>query len=137
MCSYLFLHVYKCKHICRCWWITYKWNFHFPGAAGLIISINRILTKMLMPYNVTMNTMIFFIISLVMVLMCCIAFHVLRRSKFARYHVSLCRSAGLADDQRTIIQSDHPEEVSLVSLHYTYFFSVRTICPFGILEINM
>ena len=85
------------------------------GAAGLIVSINRILTKALV-HDMHTSTIMFFVIGVVCVAICFVVFQVSRRTEFARYHVSRCRSAGVSDDQRAItLHMSVPEEVSLVS----------------------
>ena len=85
------------------------------GAAGLIVSMNRILTKALMPGNQKANTIIFFVISITMVVFCCVIFHSSRRTDFVNYYVNMCKNAGIADDQRGITAViNNPEEVSLV-----------------------
>ena len=88
---------------------------YLTGAAGLIISLNRILTKLLLD-NTKINTLIFFGVSVGAVFMCFIAFNVTRRTDFVKFYVSMCESAGLAEDQRGITGNQHlpPEEVSLV-----------------------
>ncbi|XP_071095832.1 equilibrative nucleoside transporter 4-like [Haliotis cracherodii] len=84
------------------------------SAAGLLISINRILTKALLK-DEKVNTMIFFCVSISLVWMCFIVFHITRRTDFVRFYVSLCESAGLAEDQRGITKGNtYTEEVGLV-----------------------
>ncbi|XP_029647515.1 equilibrative nucleoside transporter 4-like isoform X1 [Octopus sinensis] len=90
------------------------------SAAGLVISSNRILTKALL-HNQRTNTIIFFTISLTIVCLCFILFHVVRRSQFVRYYVSQCEMAGLAEEQRGIANPNpasgpFTEEVSLVDI---------------------
>ncbi len=86
-----------------------------PGAAGLLISINRILTKALLD-DEKVNTMIFFCVSISLLGLCFVTFHVTRRTDFVRFYVSLCESAKLAEDQRGITKGNCvTEEVSLVS----------------------
>lgn len=69
------------------------------SAAGLVISSNRILTKALL-HNQKVNTIIFFTISMSIVCICFIMFHIVRRSDFVRYYISQCKLAGLAEEQR-------------------------------------
>jgi len=89
------------------------------GAAGLIVSVNRIVTKAMMR-DVVASTLLFFGVSIAFVVVCCVAFHVTRRTEFVRFYVSVCRSSALNDDQRAIMRpSTEPtigEEVSLVSV---------------------
>ncbi|KAK6173971.1 hypothetical protein SNE40_017335 [Patella caerulea] len=84
------------------------------SAAGLIISINRIITKALLN-DQRINTIIFFIISISILWVCFIVFHIIRRTEFVRFYVSLCENAAIADDQRGITKGGGcTEEVSLV-----------------------
>ncbi|GAB1603259.1 equilibrative nucleoside transporter 4-like isoform X2 [Argonauta hians] len=88
------------------------------SAAGLVISSNRILTKALL-HNQRHNTIIFFTISLTIVCLCFILFHVVRRSQFVRYYVSQCEMARLAEEQRGIANPNpasgpYTEEVDIM-----------------------
>jgi len=89
------------------------------GAAGLIVSVNRIITKAMMR-DVRASTLLFFSLSISFVVLCCLAFHVTRCTEFVRFYVSVCRSSAVSDDQRSIMRpSTEPpagEEVSLVSV---------------------
>ena len=92
------------------------------GAAGLVISSNRILTKALL-HNQKVNTIIFFTISMSIVCLCFIMFHIVRRSDFVRYYISQCELAGLAEEQRGFANPNpasgpYTEEVSLVSRYF-------------------
>ncbi|ESP02363.1 hypothetical protein LOTGIDRAFT_138509 [Lottia gigantea] len=83
------------------------------SAAGLIISMNRIITKSLLN-DQRINTIIFFIISISILWVCFIVFHIIRRTEFVRFYVSLCESAGVPEDQRGITKGGGcTEEVSL------------------------
>lgn len=92
------------------------------GAAGLIVSMNRIVTKAMM-HDVRASTLLFFGLSIAFVVICCVAFHVTRCTEFVRFYVSVCRSAAVSDDQRAIMRpSNEPtigEEVSLVSVCFS------------------
>jgi len=90
------------------------------GAAGLIVSVNRIVTKAMMR-DVGASTLLFFGVSIAFVVVCCAAFHATRSTEFVRFYVSVCRSSAVSDDQRAIMRpSNEPaaagEEVSLVSV---------------------
>lgn len=90
------------------------------SAAGLVISSNRILTKALL-HNQKVNTIIFFTISMSIVCICFIMFHIVRRSDFVRYYISQCKLAGLAEEQRGFANPNpasgpYTEEVSLVDI---------------------
>ncbi|XP_051994969.1 equilibrative nucleoside transporter 4 isoform X1 [Xyrauchen texanus] len=60
------------------------------STAGVIISLSRIFTK-LMIKNERKNTIIFFLISICMVLMCFILHMLVRRTRFVQYYTSLAR----------------------------------------------
>ncbi|XP_064651086.1 equilibrative nucleoside transporter 4-like isoform X2 [Lineus longissimus] len=81
------------------------------SAAGLLVSINRILTKAFVK-DEKINTIIFFVVSIVIVLACFIIFHVSRRTDFVRYYIFLCQSAGIPEDQRGI--QSNAEEVDII-----------------------
>ncbi|XP_074652914.1 equilibrative nucleoside transporter 4-like isoform X2 [Tubulanus polymorphus] len=84
------------------------------SAAGLLVSVNRIVTKLLLR-DEKINTIIFFMLSILIVWMCFIVFHVTRRTQFVRFYVSVCESAGVADDQRGMTTSGaNPEEVDII-----------------------
>ncbi|KAH9488403.1 hypothetical protein Btru_062837 [Bulinus truncatus] len=61
--------------------------------AGVLVSINRILTKLLLE-NERVNTIIFFIISLVIIVVCCAAFFFARWTRFVRHHLRTCKADG-------------------------------------------
>jgi len=103
-------------------------NVNDAGAAGLIVSVNRVVTKALMR-DVTDSTLLFFGVSIAFVVVCCAAFHVTRCTDFVRFYVSVCRSSAVGDDQRAIMRpsTEHAaaaaaaaagEEVSLVSASF-------------------
>ncbi|XP_051570777.1 equilibrative nucleoside transporter 4 isoform X1 [Myxocyprinus asiaticus] len=60
------------------------------STAGVIISLSRIFTKLLIK-NERKNTIIFFLISICMVLMCFILHMLVRRTRFVQYYTSLAR----------------------------------------------
>ena len=113
-------------------------TFKSAGAAGLIVSMNRILTKALMPDEPRANTIIFFVLSITMIVFCCVIFHSTRRMDFVRYYVNMCKNAGIADDQRGITAVvNNPEEVSLVRstrVFLVYFSSVLSATMDSITE---
>lgn len=59
------------------------------SAAGLIVSINRILTKSLLE-DERINTLLFFSISIVIILICVITHNVLQRTAFVKFYIELC-----------------------------------------------
>lgn len=60
------------------------------GTAGVIISLSRIFTKLLIK-NERENTIIFFVISICMVLVCFVLHMLVRRTRFVQYYTSLAR----------------------------------------------
>lgn len=60
------------------------------GTAGVIISLSRIFTKILIQ-NEKENTIIFFGISITMVLMCFVLHLLVQRTRFVRYYTGLAR----------------------------------------------
>ncbi|XP_076434974.1 equilibrative nucleoside transporter 4-like isoform X2 [Babylonia areolata] len=58
--------------------------------AGVLVSTNRILTKALLK-DQRLNTIIFFALSLTILLACFVIFHVSRRSNFVKFYVTLCK----------------------------------------------
>jgi len=118
---------------------SHSWNiFSFyhvtammiAGAAGLLVSINRIATKSLMN-DVRASTLLFFGISMFFVVICCGAFHATQQTDFVQFYVNVCRTsvATVEDDQRSIMRPvsaggtnlTSAEEVSLV--RYSHFIS--------------
>lgn len=67
--------------------------------------------------DVRANTIVFFASSIVAVLVCCVVFHVTRRTDFVKFYVTRCQTSSVSDDRRAIInEATNAEEVSLVSL---------------------
>ncbi|XP_072022732.1 equilibrative nucleoside transporter 4-like [Amphiura filiformis] len=75
------------------------------SAAGLITSINRIVTKLVL-HNEKANTLIFFVLSAVIVLLCLLTHHLARRSDFIRYYTAACNAAAAGDDQQHLTLND-------------------------------
>lgn len=94
-------------------------NIYFllgSGLAGVLVSANRILTKALLN-DERINTIIFFCVSIGILLACFIVFHVARRSNFVKFYVMLC--AATADnldhkEKKLTSQLSYTEDVSLV-----------------------
>ena len=83
----------------------------------MIVSLNRIISKGLLPNSSQSNTIIFFVVSMGTLMLCCILFHVTRNSDFVKHHVSGCKLAGLAEGntgQQATNSQSMTEEVSLV-----------------------
>lgn len=73
-----------------------------PGTAGVIISLSRIFTKLLLS-DEKENTVIFFFISIGMELTCFILHLLVKRTRFVRYYTS-CPRKGRPEPRRA---SDH------------------------------
>uniref|UniRef100_A0A8C6KIS5 Equilibrative nucleoside transporter 4 n=1 Tax=Nothobranchius furzeri TaxID=105023 RepID=A0A8C6KIS5_NOTFU len=65
------------------------------STAGVIISLSRIFTKLLIP-DEKKNTLIFFLVSISMEMMCFLLHLVVRRSRFVRYYTSHSQGKGPA-----------------------------------------
>ncbi|XP_023221379.1 equilibrative nucleoside transporter 4-like [Centruroides sculpturatus] len=85
------------------------------SAAGLLISTNRILTKALLD-DEKVNTVLFFCISIGIVILCFIIHFVLQKTKFVRFYISLCSNASLSDDLSKRISLEPTEDVGLVDM---------------------
>ena len=59
------------------------------GAAGFIVSVNRILTKDLIS-DVQVNTLYFFLISITIVLACYLTHRAMEKSEFVRFYIGKC-----------------------------------------------
>lgn len=62
------------------------------GGAGLLVSVNRILTKMLLK-DQKANTLTFFAISVLIVGMCFALHQVVRQTDFVQFYLTLCRES--------------------------------------------
>ena len=69
----------------------------FTGAAGLIVSVNRILTKDLVA-DMRFSIVYFFCLSTAIVAACVIAHRIVERSEFVQYHLSACARSIIAFD---------------------------------------
>ncbi|XP_074597583.1 equilibrative nucleoside transporter 3 [Brevipalpus obovatus] len=59
------------------------------SAAGLIVSINRILTKLMLPEE-QINTLLFFSLSIVLIAICIVIHNALQRTNFVKFHIERC-----------------------------------------------
>lgn len=84
--------------------------FLFSGTAGVIISLSRIFTKLLIK-DERKNTIIFFLISITMELMCFVLHLVVRRTRFVCYYTSLARQ-GLSHSK------DHTHHCNQYHVHH-------------------
>ena len=76
------------------------------GAAGLIVSINRIVTKAFLPNSSVLNTFLFFLLSAAILLLCCVLFHVTKQSNFVRFVTSfILRKRSLRYKPRIAVQN--------------------------------
>ncbi|XP_028843431.1 equilibrative nucleoside transporter 4 isoform X2 [Denticeps clupeoides] len=80
------------------------------STAGVIISLSRIFTKLLIK-NEKKNTIIFFLISISIELMCFILHMLVRRTRFVKYYTSLSRQ-GIAASK------GHPNSSSEYQVHH-------------------
>ncbi|XP_029294363.1 equilibrative nucleoside transporter 4 isoform X2 [Cottoperca gobio] len=71
------------------------------STAGVIISLSRIFTKLLIP-DERRNTLIFFLVSISMEMLCFLLHLLVRRSQFVRYYTSQaqCKAPGKVHDAR-------------------------------------
>ncbi|XP_006817688.2 equilibrative nucleoside transporter 4-like [Saccoglossus kowalevskii] len=83
------------------------------SAAGLLTSINRIITKLLLK-DKTINTLIFFGISIFFVIVCFWVHWVAKRSNFITYHMKRIRDAALPDDAKCV--TDDNDDVRIHAL---------------------
>lgn len=84
------------------------------GAAGVLISANRIVTKALLD-NEKANTIIFFVISIGIIFFCFIIHFVIRRTEFVRYYMNMYNADHETDDKRRITL-EPTEDLGLVSM---------------------
>ncbi|BFZ06358.1 hypothetical protein BsWGS_09397 [Bradybaena similaris] len=59
--------------------------------AGVLVSMNRIITKLLLK-DERINTTIFFMVSIFVIGICCFTFVLARRTSFVRHHLYCCRA---------------------------------------------
>ncbi|XP_070380619.1 equilibrative nucleoside transporter 4 isoform X1 [Dermacentor albipictus] len=93
------------------------------SAAGVLVSANRILTKALLR-DERLNTLLFFLVSVTVVMLCFVIHLVLHRTRFVRFYLNLCAAAaedgradGLVDDAlHTRILLEPTEDVGLVDM---------------------
>ncbi|XP_077527834.1 equilibrative nucleoside transporter 3 [Haemaphysalis longicornis] len=93
------------------------------SAAGVLVSANRILTKALLR-DERLNTLLFFLVSVSVVLLCFVIHLLLHRTRFVRFYLDLCAAAaeneaaeGNADDAlHTRILLEPTEDVGLVDM---------------------
>jgi len=64
----------------------------FSGAAGFLVSLNRIITKSLLD-NERINTFIFFSLSVVFVACCYFLHKVVNKSEFVQFYFSVCQES--------------------------------------------
>jgi solute carrier family 29 (equilibrative nucleoside transporter) protein 4 len=83
------------------------------GAAGFLVSGNRILTKLLLD-DPKINTIIFFVTSIGIVALCFCLHQVVQRTDFVQFYITLCR------ESRKIVL-EPMEDVGLVRIIFSYF----------------
>ena len=62
-----------------------------------------------------LNTLFFFVISIIIVLLCFMTFLITRRSEFVKFYITVCENAAVCEDQQAITITSNNEEVGLVS----------------------
>lgn len=102
-----------------------------PGAAGVLVSASRILTKALLS-DERVNTLLFFSVSVLVVFLCFVVHGlVLQRTRFVRFYLALCAPSSASDPSGEVFADDllhkrillePTEDVGLVS---GLFFSRR------------
>ncbi|KAG8177783.1 hypothetical protein JTE90_012903 [Oedothorax gibbosus] len=80
------------------------------SAAGLLVSLNRIVTKLLLR-DERLNTLIFFCASLGCVALCCTVHRALARSPFVLYHLERCQQ-----EPAPVVTLEPTEDVGLVDM---------------------
>ena len=96
------------------------------GAAGLLISTNRILTKALLE-DEKVNTILFFCISIGIVVLCFVIHFILQRTEFVNFYVSLCSNSTESDDFQKHIILEPTEDVGLVCALDIYLLLLKLI----------
>nr|XP_054763324.1 equilibrative nucleoside transporter 4-like [Lytechinus pictus] len=71
------------------------------STAGVLTSLNRIITKLLVS-NEKVNTLIFFILSGIVLVLCLATHQVARRTQLVRHYTTACQNAGLGEDERSL-----------------------------------
>ncbi|XP_047472224.1 equilibrative nucleoside transporter 4-like [Penaeus chinensis] len=84
------------------------------STAGLIISGNRILTKLLLDDQRT-NTLIFFVVSIAFVFLCLITHIAVQKTTFIQFYLNLCRTSEDRDDLKRITL-EPSEDATLVDI---------------------
>nr|XP_037287057.1 equilibrative nucleoside transporter 4-like [Rhipicephalus microplus] len=91
------------------------------SAAGVLVSANRILTKALLR-DERLNTLLFFLVSVTVVMLCFVIHLVLHRTRFVRFYLDLCAAAaeeGKSDGDDALhsrILLEPTEDVGLVDM---------------------
>ncbi|GAB6021425.1 Epsin-3, clathrin recruitment and traffic between the Golgi and endosome [Chamberlinius hualienensis] len=100
------------------------------SAAGLIVSLNRIVTKALLD-NVKVNTLIFFSISICIVILCVVIHFVVRKTRFVLYY---CNSASKDQDgeEHRKITLEPTEDLGLVDI----LEAVESRNSYGVLKLQ-
>lgn len=63
------------------------------SASGLIVSVNRIITKALLK-DEKISTLIFFFLSISIIVICIFIHNVLQKTAFVQFHLGMCRNGG-------------------------------------------
>ncbi|XP_022103338.1 equilibrative nucleoside transporter 4-like isoform X2 [Acanthaster planci] len=90
------------------------------SAAGLLTSLNRIITKLLV-HDEKINTLTFFVMSAAMVLVCLLTHHLARRTDFVRYYMTACsrREESVEDQARWVNRYNQLSNENEASAEFT------------------
>jgi solute carrier family 29 (equilibrative nucleoside transporter) protein 4 len=109
----------RCKRLKAFHLLTYTLTVGLlviTGAAGFLVSGNRILTKLLLD-DPKINTIIFFVMSIGIVALCFCLHQVVRRTDFVQFYITLCR-----ESHKIVLEPT--EDVGLVRSVQCYFFTI-------------
>lgn len=99
-----------------------------PGTAGVMISLSRILTKLLLP-DERASTLIFFLVSVGLELLCFLLHLLVRRSRFVLYYTTRPRDSRGCRVGYRVHHDVVAGDIHFVSAHSGYGWSVPAACP--------
>ncbi|XP_076029557.1 equilibrative nucleoside transporter 3 isoform X2 [Oratosquilla oratoria] len=85
------------------------------STAGLIISANRIITKLLLD-DERLNTLIFFVLSIFFIVICLVTHIIVQRTRFIQFYMNLCNTVDHHDDTKRMITLEPAEDVGLTEV---------------------
>lgn len=86
--------------------LFYFASSYFLGAAGFWVSVNRILTKSMVD-DERGNTSMFFVLSILTIVMCFVLHQLVRKTEFVQFYITLCQ-------ERNRITLEPTEDIGLV-----------------------